>query len=127
MPVVVFPRGAGRRAGVLAAAAALTVGALAAVPASASSHAAASGSSAAPRFARAHHEAHLPSGYAQVCPQPSSPGVMQCSIVVHSAASPAAKASRPASGTLSPAQLRSAYGLGSAANASSKTGNSGKS
>ncbi len=130
MPVVVFPRGAGRRAGVLAAAAgltvgaltvgALTVGALAAVPASASSHAAASGPSAAPRFARAHHEAHLPSGYAQVCPQPSSPGVMQCSIVVHSAASPAAKASRPASGTLSPGQLRSAYGLSSAANASSK-------
>ena len=119
MPVVVLPR-AGRWAGVLAAAAGLTVAALAAVPASASSHAAASGPSAAPRFIRAHPETHLPSGYAQICPQPSSAGVMQCSIVVHSAASPAAKASRPAPGALSPGQLRSAYGLSSAANASSK-------
>jgi subtilase family serine protease len=106
---------------VLAAAAGLTVAALAAVPAaSASSHALASGPSAAPRFATAHHEAHLPSGFTQVCPQPSSPGVMQCSIVVHSASSPVRAASRPASGTLSPGQLRAAYGLSSAANASSK-------
>jgi len=45
---------------------------------------------------------------------------MQCSIVVHSASSPVRAASRPASGTLSPGQLRAAYGLSSAANASSK-------
>ena len=83
------------------------------------SHAAASGPSAAPRFVRAHHAAQLPSGFTQVCPQPSAPGVMQCSIVVHSAASVQA-ANRPASGTLSPGQLRAAYGLSQAANASNK-------
>ena len=116
MPLVVLPRWAG----VLAAAAGLTVAGLAAVPASASSHAAASGPLGAPRFVTAHHEAHLPSGYGQVCPQPSSPGVMQCSIVVHSAASAAPTASRPAARTLSPGQLRAAYGLSSAANVSSK-------
>ena len=45
---------------------------------------------------------------------------MQCSIVVHSAASSALTASRPASGTLSPGQLRAAYGLSQAAQASNK-------
>ncbi len=45
---------------------------------------------------------------------------MQCSIVVHSAASSALTASRPASGTLSPEQLRAAYGLSQAAQASNK-------
>jgi subtilase family serine protease len=104
---------------VLAAAAGLTVAGLAAVPAaSASSHAPASGPSAAPRFVRAVHAAQLPSGFTQVCPQPSSPGVMQCSIVVHSSSVQAAN--RPASGTLSPGQLRSAYGLGKAAFSSNK-------
>jgi subtilase family serine protease len=116
MPVVVLPRWAGA----LAAVAGLTVAGLAAVPAAvASTHAAASGLSASPRFVRAHHTAHLPSGFTQVCPQPSSPGVMQCAIVVHSAAVTAAN--RPASGTLSPGQLRSAYGLSSAASASNKS------
>ena len=115
MPVVVLPRWAG----VLAAAAGLTVAGLAAVsPASASSHAAVSGPSAAPRFVRAQHAERLPSGFTQVCPQPTSPGVMQCSIVVHSTSVQAA--SRPASGTLSPGQLRAAYGLSSAAGASNK-------
>jgi subtilase family serine protease len=116
MPVVVLPRWAG----VLAAAAGLTVAGLAAVPASASSHAVASGPLAAPRFVGTHHVARLPSGFTQVCPQPSSPGVMQCSIVVHSAAS-SAPANLPASGTLSPGQLRAAYGLSSAAQASNKS------
>ncbi len=116
MPVVVLLRWAG----VLAAAAGLTVAGLSAVPASASSHAAAAGPPAAPRFIGAHHAAHLPTGFTQVCPQPSSPGVMQCSIVVHSSASPAATASRPASGALSPGQLRAAYGLSQAAQASNK-------
>ena len=121
MPVVVLPRWAG----VLAAAAGLTVAGLASVPASASTHtaapsrAAASGPSAAPRFVSAHHAARLPSGFTQVCPQPSAPGLMQCSIVVHSAAS-VRPANRPASGTLSPGQLRAAYGLSQAANAPSK-------
>ena len=121
MSVVVLPRWAG----VLAAAAGLTVAGLAAAaPATASahavatSHAAASGPSATPRFVRAPHAARLPSGFTQVCPQPSSPGVMQCSIVVHSA--PVAAANRPASGTLSPGQLRAAYGLSDAAKASNK-------
>ena len=75
MSVVVLPRWAG----VLAAAAGLTVAGLAAAPATASahtaasSHAAASGPSAAPRFVAAHHAARLPSGFAQVCPQPVGP------------------------------------------------------
>jgi subtilase family serine protease len=43
---------------------------------------------------------------------------MQCSIVVHSSSVQAAN--RPASGTLSPGQLRSAYGLGKAAFSSNK-------
>jgi subtilase family serine protease len=121
MPLVVLPRWAG----VLAAAAGLTVAGLAAAPATASthtaasSHAEASGPPAAPRFVSAHHAARLPSGFAQVCPQPSAPGVMQCSIVVHSEAS-VQPANRPASGTLSPGQLRAAYGLSQVANASSK-------
>ena len=86
MPVVVLPRWAGA----LAAAASLTVAGLATVsaetvPAAAATHLSASGPSASPRFAGAHHVARLPSGFTQVCPQPASPGVMQCSIVVHSA------------------------------------------
>jgi subtilase family serine protease len=123
MPVVVLPRWAG----VLAAAAGLTVAGLAAVPAAASSHAAASpravssGPSAIPRFVHAFHAARLPSGFRQVCPQPSTPGLMQCSIVVHPAASTAAPANRPASGTLSPGQLRAAYGLSQAAQAPNKS------
>ena len=120
MPVIVLPRWAGA----LAAAASLTVAGLATVsagtvPAAAATHITASGPSASPRFVGAHHAARLPSGFTQVCPQPSSPGVMQCSIVVHSASVQAAN--RPASGTLSPGQLRSAYGLGAAANASNKS------
>jgi subtilase family serine protease len=121
MSVVVLSRWAG----VLAAAAGLTVAGLAATPATASAHpaasahAAASGPSAAPRFVAAHHAARLPSGFTQVCPQPSAPGVMQCSIVVHSVAS-VQPANRPASGTLSPGQLRSAYGLSQAAQAPNK-------
>ena len=93
MPVVVLPRWAGA----LAATAGLTVAGLAAVPASASSHAASSsqavsaGPSATPRFVRAFHAARLPSGFRQVCPQPTTPGLMQCSIVVHSSASTAAR------------------------------------
>jgi subtilase family serine protease len=106
---------------VLAAAAGLTVAGLAAVPASASSHAVSPGPSATPRFVHAFHAARLPSGFTQVCPQPSTPGLMQCSIVVHSAASTAAPANRPASGTLSPGQLRAAYGLSQAARASNKS------
>ena len=116
MPVVVLPRWAG----VLAAAAGLTVAGLASVPASASSGAAASGPSSAPRFVGAHHAIHLARGFTEVCPQPTTPGVMQCSIVVHSAASSALTANRPASGTLSPGQLRAAYGLSQAAQASNK-------
>ncbi len=120
MPVVVLPRWAGA----LAAAASLTVAGLAAVsaetvPAAAATHISASGPSASPRFVRAHHAARLPSGFTQVCPQPASPGVMQCSIVVHSRPRWQA-ANRPASGTLSPGQLRSAYGLSQAAQASNK-------
>ena len=61
----------------------------------------------------------LPSGFAQVCPQPASPGVMQCSIVVHSQVS-VQPANKPASAALSPGQLRSAYGLSKAAQASNK-------
>ncbi len=115
MPVVVLPRWAG----VLAAAAGLTVTGLAAVPAaSASSHVAASGPSAAPRFAGVHHAARLPRGFSQVCPQPTTPGVMQCSIVVRSGVS--SSGSRPSSSALSPGQLRSAYGLSQAAQASNK-------
>jgi subtilase family serine protease len=116
MPVIVLPRWAGA----LAAAAGLTVAGLAAVPASASSQAPASGPSAAPRFVAAHHAARLPSGFTQVCPQPSSPGVMQCSIVAPSEAS-ALTASRPPSSARSAGQLRSAYGLGKAAFASNKS------
>ena len=120
MPVVVLPRWAGA----LAAAASLTVAGLATVsagtvPAAAAAHSTASGPSATPRFARAYHAAHLPSGFAQVCPQPTSPGVMQCSIVVHSQVS-VQPANKPASAALSPGQLRSAYGLSKAAQASSK-------
>jgi len=123
MPVVVLPRWAG----VLAAAAGLTAAGLAAVPAAASSHAAASsqavssGPSATPRFVHAFHAARLPSGFRQVCPQPATPGLMQCSIVVRSSASTAAPANKPASGTLSPGQLRAAYGLSQAAQASNKS------
>jgi subtilase family serine protease len=116
MPVVVLPRWAG----VLAAAAGLTVVGLAAVPASASAHAMAPGPSAAPRFVGTHHVTRLPSGFTQVCPPPSSPGVMQCSIVVHSGAPSALTGRRPAPGTLSPGQLRAAYGLSQAAQASNK-------
>ena len=120
MPVVVFPRWAGA----LAAAASLTVGGLATVsagtvPAAAATSHVTSGPSATPRFARAHHAASLPGGFTQVCPQPASPGVMQCSIVVHSQVS-VQPANKPASGSLSPGQLRSAYGLSKAAQASNK-------
>ena len=120
MPVVVFPRWAGA----LAAAASLTVAGLATVsagtvPAAAATSHVTSGPSATPRFARAHHAASLPGGFTQVCPQPASPGVMQCSIVVHSQVS-VQPANKPASGTLSPGQLRSAYGVSKAAFASNK-------
>ena len=120
MPVVVLPRWAGA----LAAAASLTVAGLAAVsaetvPAAAATHLTASGPSASPRFARAHHAVRLPGGFTQVCPEPASPGVMQCSIVVHSQASLQA-ANKPASKALSPGQLRSAYGLSKAAQAANK-------
>ncbi|MGH3068324.1 MAG: S53 family peptidase [Streptosporangiaceae bacterium] len=120
MPVVVLPRWAGA----LAAAASLTVAGLATVsaetvPAAAATHITASGPSASPRFVGAHRAARLPSGFTQVCPQPASPGVMQCSIVVHSQASVQA-ANKPASVALSPGQLRSAYGLSQAAQASNK-------
>jgi subtilase family serine protease len=96
-----------------------TVSAETAVPAAAATHITASGPSASPRFVRAHHAVRLPSGFTQVCPEPASAGVMQCSIVVHSAS--VAAANRPASGTLSPGQLRSAYGLSAASNASNKS------
>jgi subtilase family serine protease len=89
------------------------------VPAAAATHITASGPSASPRFVRAHHAVVLPSGFTQVCPQPASPGVMQCSIVVHSQVS-VQPANKPASGSLSPGQLRSAYGLSKAAQASNK-------
>lgn len=120
MPVVVLPRWAGA----LAAAASLTVAGLATVsagtvPAVAATSSTASGPSATPRFARAYHAAHLPSGFAQVCPQPVTPGVMQCSIVVHSQV-PVQPANKPASAALSPGQLRSAYGLSKAAFSSNK-------
>lgn len=120
MPVVVLPRWAGA----LAAAASLTVASLATVsagtaPAAAATSHVTSGPAATPRFARAYHAAHLPSGFAQVCPQSVTPGVMQCSIVVHSQVSVQA-ANKPASGSLSPGQLRSAYGLSKAAFSSNK-------
>ena len=120
MPVVVLPRWAGA----LAAAASLTVAGLATVsaetvPAAAATHSIASGPSPSTRFALAHHAARLPAGFTQVCPEPATPGVMQCSIVVHSQASPQA-ANRPASAALSAGQLRSAYGLSKAAQASNK-------
>jgi len=120
MPVVVLPRWAGA----LAAAASLTVAGLAivsaqTVPAAAATHVTASGPSASPRFLRAHHPVRLPSGYTQVCPEPASPGVMQCSIVVRSQASLQA-ANKPSPAALSPGQLRSAYGLSKAAQASNK-------
>jgi subtilase family serine protease len=121
MPVVVLPRWAGA----LAAAASLTVAGLATVSAetvpaaAATSHVTASGPSVSPRFVKAHHAASLPSGFTQVCPQPASPGVMRCSIVVHSQIS-VQPANKPASGSLSPGQLRSAYGLSQAAQASNK-------
>jgi subtilase family serine protease len=120
MPVVVLPRWAGA----LAAAASLTVAGLATVsaetmPAAAATHIAASGPSASPRFVRAHHAARLPSGFTQVCPEPVSPGVMQCSIVVHSQVASQAP-NKPAAAALSPGQLRSAYGLSQAAQASNK-------
>jgi subtilase family serine protease len=89
------------------------------VPAAAATHLAASGPSASPRVVRAYHAARLPSGFTQVCPQPASPGVMQCSIVVHSQVSLQA-ASKPSAAALSPGQLRSAYGLSQAAQASNK-------
>ena len=102
MPVVVLPRWAAA----LAAAASLTVAGLATVsaqtvPAAAATHVTASGPSASPRFLRAHHPVRLPSGYTQVCPEPASPGVMQCSIVVRSQASLQA-ANRPSPAALSP-------------------------
>jgi subtilase family serine protease len=120
MPVVLLPRWAGA----LAAAASLTVAGLATVsagtvPAAAATHITASGPSATPRFARAHHVARLPAGFTQVCPQPATPGVMQCSIVVHSQVG-VQPANKPASAALSPGQLRSAYGLSKAAQASNK-------
>ena len=120
MPVVVLPRWAGA----LAAAASLTVAGLATVPAATVPAAAAtshvtSGPSATPRFVKAHHAASLPSGFTQVCPQPASPGVMQCSIVVRSQVS-VQPANKPASSALSAGQLRAAYGLGKAAFASNK-------
>jgi subtilase family serine protease len=120
MPVVVLPRWAGA----LAAAASLTVAGLATmsaqtVPAAAATHVTASGPSASPRFLRAHHPVRLPSGYTQVCPEPASPGVMQCSIVVRSQASLQA-ANKPSPAALSPGQLRSAYGLSKAAQAPNK-------
>jgi subtilase family serine protease len=120
MPVVVLPRWAGA----LAAAASLTVAGLATVsaepvPAAAATHLTASGPSASPRFVRAHHVVRLPSGFTQVCPEPTSPGVMQCSIVVRSQASLQA-ANKPSSAALSPGQLRSAYGLSKAAQAPNK-------
>jgi subtilase family serine protease len=87
--------------------------------AAATSHVTASGPSVSPRFVKAHHAASLPSGFTQVCLQPASPGVMQCSIVVHSQVS-VQPANKPASGSLSPGQLRSAYGLSQAAQASNK-------
>ena len=119
MPVVVLPRWAGA----LAAAASLTVAGLAAVsaetvPAAAATHVTASGPSASPRFVGAHHAVRLPSGFTQVCPQPVSPGVMQCSIVVQSQVAQAA--SKPSSKALSPGQLRSAYGLSKAAQAANR-------
>jgi subtilase family serine protease len=89
------------------------------VPAAAATHITVSGPSASPRFARAYHAAHLPSGFAQVCPQPVTPGVMQCSIVVHSQVS-VQPANKPASAALSPGQLRSAYGVSKAAFSSNK-------
>ena len=61
----------------------------------------------------------LPSGFTQVCPEPTSPGVMQCSIVVRSQTSLQA-ANKPSSAALSPGQLRSAYGLSKAAQAPNK-------
>ena len=120
MPVVVLPRWAGA----LAAAASLTVAGLAAVsvptvPAAAATRTAASGPPASPRFVGAYHAARLPSGFTQVCPEPASPGVMQCSIVVHSQVSLQA-ANKPSSAALSPGQLRSAYGLSQAAQASNQ-------
>jgi subtilase family serine protease len=120
MPVVVLPRWAGA----LAAAASLTVAGLATVsaetvPAAAATHITASGPSASPRFVRPHHAVRLPSGFTQVCPEPASPGVMQCSIVVHSQLSLQA-ANKPSSAALSPGQLRSAYGLSKPAQASNK-------
>jgi subtilase family serine protease len=120
MPVVVLPRWAGA----LAAAASLTVAGLATVsagtvPAAAATHITASGPSASPRFVRAHHAVRMPSGFTQVCPEPASPGVMQCSIVVRSQTSLQA-ANKPSSAALSPGQLRSAYGLSKAAQASNK-------
>jgi subtilase family serine protease len=120
MPVVVLPRWAGA----LAAAASLTVAGLVTVaaetvPAAAATHLTAPGPSASPRFVRAYHAARLPSGFTQVCPQPASPGVMQCSIVVHSQVSLQA-ANKPSAAALSPGQLRSAYGLSRGAQASNK-------
>ena len=120
MPVVVLPRWAGA----LAAAASLTVAGLATVsagtvPAAAATHVTASGPAVKPRFVAAHHAASLPSGFTQVCPQPASPGVMQCSTVAPAQASLQA-ANKPSSKALSPGQLRSAYGLSKAAQASSK-------
>lgn len=119
MPVVVLSRWAGALA-----AASLTVAGLATVsagtvPAAAATHITASGPSASPRFVGAHHAARLPSGFIQVCPQPSTPGVMQCSIVVRSQVA-VQPANQPASAALSPGQLRSAYGLSKAAQASNK-------
>ena len=120
MPVVVLPRWAGA----LAAAASLAVAGLATVPAetvpaAAATHVTASGPSASPRFVRVYHAARLPSGFTQVCPQPASPGVMRCSIVVRSQVSLQA-ANKPSAAALSPGQLRSAYGLSRAAQASNK-------
>jgi subtilase family serine protease len=89
------------------------------VPAAAATHITASGPSASPRFVGAHHAARLPSGFTRVCPPPATPGVMQCSIVVHSQVA-VQPANKPASAALSPGQLRSAYGLSKAAQASNK-------
>jgi subtilase family serine protease len=118
MPVVVLPRWAGA----LAAAAGLTVAGLAtvpAVPAAAATHVTASGPATKPRFVAARHAASLPTGFTQVCPQPASPGVMQCSTVAPAQASLQA-ANKPSSKALSPGQLRSAYGVSKPAFASNK-------
>ena len=119
MPVVVLPRWAGALAAASLTLAGLATVSAETVPAVAATHSIASGPSASPRFVRAYHAVRLPAGFTQVCPEPATPGVMQCSIVVHSQAS-LQPANKPASAALSPGQLRSAYGLSKAAQASNR-------